>query len=313
MRKSLLLVLAGGMALGCATDSPTATGFEPAMAVQSATQNGGRIAAIVDGINARLEAAGSEARLEMPWLFVRGLGVDPFGGLRTGARWVQPFISLVIDASDLTADDAGAETALVNGYATWNGVPNANLTSIRIADDGTNFDFLDGMILDASGQCVDVLDVTSSNLFITPGGVFFLPEANLVVGGWLGPAYFANCLGSPAILAITWFLSGPDQNGDGYRDMLYAEQHFNDAFDWVTTGAVFLGPLQDIESVAVHENGHALGLDHFGGPINRQPFVLKPNGRVFNPEAVMNPGYLGGEKRALFPTDLAGFLSLYAR
>lgn len=56
-----------------------------------------------------------------------------------------------------------------------------------------------------------------------------------------------------------------------------------------------------------------LGLGHFGGPIDRQPFTIKPNGRVFNPEAIMNPGYLGGEKRSLFPTDLAGLRSLYAR
>jgi hypothetical protein len=72
------------------------------------------------------------------------------------------------------------------------------------------------------------------------------------------------------------------------------------------------GPF-DIQSVAVHEDGHALGLGHFGGPNVNQPFTLKPNLRVFDPEAVMNPFGLGGEKRALYGTDAAALRSLYSR
>ncbi len=91
------------------------------------------------------------------------------------------------------------------------------------------------------------------------------------------------------------------------------EVFYNDGFDWTTENAVFLSPTAgiDIETISVHENGHALGLGHFGGPVNRQPFKLKPNGRVFNPEAVMNPFYLGGEKRSPLPTDVAGLTTLY--
>ena len=62
----------------------------------------------------------------------------------------------------------------------------------------------------------------------------------------------------------------------------------------------------------VHEVGHTHGLGHFGGPNANQPFKLQPNGKVFDPEAVMNPFYLGGEKRSLLPTDLAGLKALYA-
>ena len=43
----------------------------------------------------------------------------------------------------------------------------------------------------------------------------------------------------------------------------------------------------------------------------QSPRPLKPNGRVYNPEAVMNPFYLSGEKRSLGPTDLAALTSLY--
>ena len=62
----------------------------------------------------------------------------------------------------------------------------------------------------------------------------------------------------------------------------------------------------------LHEVGHTHGLGHFGGPNTNQPFKLQPNGRVFDPEAVMNPFYLGGEKHSLLPTDLAGLKALYA-
>ena len=96
---------------------------------------------------------------------------------------------------------------------------------------------------------------------------------------------------------------------------MYAEQYFNDALGYVTSGSQYLdldGPF-DVESIVVHEWGMRSGLGHFGGPNPNQPFKLKPNGRVFDPEAVMNPFSLGGEKRDLLPTDLAALRSLYAR
>ena len=39
---------------------------------------------------------------------------------------------------------------------------------------------------------------------------------------------------------------------------------------------------------------------------------LQPIGKVFDPEAIMNPFYLGGDKRELLPTDIAGLRALYA-
>jgi hypothetical protein len=42
-----------------------------------------------------------------------------------------------------------------------------------------------------------------------------------------------------------------------------------------------------------------------------EPFKLQPNLKVFDPEAVMNPYYLAGEKRNLLPTDVAALGTLY--
>lgn len=274
---------------------------------------------MIDQINARLEAGGSQLRLSEASFYTVGRGTDSNRLRRIGARWPQDQVTYVLDQSDYTSwvPAANTDAALVSAYNSWNNVNNTTIFTTRVPDDGSNFDILDGMVLDGAGNCVSILDTSSPNLIgVSPGGGLFInPAADVVVGGWLPPAYFENCLGSPFILGITFTFSIPDQNGDNYPDAVYAEQFFNEGFQWVTTGAAYLNfSLMDIESVAVHEDGHALGLDHFGGPNDHQPFKLKPNGKVYSPEAVMNPAYLGGtDKRSPQPSDEAALRSLYAR
>jgi hypothetical protein len=118
--------------------------------------------------------------------------------------------------------------------------------------------------------------------------------ADIVEAGWLPRAFF-EAAGGPGggrgILAFTvTFIFTDDNdnptdiNGDRRLDTAFAEVYYNDNFGtpggdraanpW---GIDVLLPGIDVETVALHENGHALGIGHFGPP----------------PAAVMNPVYAG--------------------
>jgi len=266
----------------------------------------------VDELNAALAAQGSTIRLDYPWLFTVGGGTDPYARLRTGSRWTTPEPTYILDESDYTTTvpAAAVDAALVAAYDTWNGIPNSALHAVRVGDPGTNMDVLDGTY-DQDGNCLTIYDISSPNLDLNLGEVF--PEAHIVVGGWIPETYFSQCLENEDILGVTWSFSDVDSDGDQYRDRLYVEQFYNPRFAWVTSGSQYLNYESgvDIQTVAAHEDGHAHGLGHFGGPVRNQPFKLQPNGKVFNPEAIMNPGYLYGEKRVPYATDIAGMKTMY--
>lgn len=280
-----------------------------------------RIEAIVNKINASLEASGSKLQLNEVALFTVGKGTDPYMRLRTGKRWDKPALTYIIDESDYSEDlpEGLQEEALVSSYDSWNEIENTNISINRIADDGSNIDYLDALnpITDDQGNIVgyDIEDANWTGFC----DVCPLP-ADIVIGGWLPEEYFSLGLGSASIIGVTWSFSAPDGAyygvTDGYSDAVYSEQYYNEAFNWTTEGAEYLDfsddALFDVETIAVHENGHALGLGHTGGPRDNQPFKLKPNGKVFNPTAVMNPFYIGGEQRDPLHVDVAALRTLYA-
>lgn len=280
------------------------------------------IAAFVEGVNARFAASGLTVRLDYPWLFTLGWGTDPYQSLRTGSRWTTMTPEYILDVADFAGTAVSAaeiETTMMSAYATWNAVPQSGLVASRGADPTENVDILDGVYV--NGECVLPWDLTSPNLewHQTPDGKIVIDDyhfaTDIVVGGFPPASYFADCLGSDQIIGVTWSFSDIDRDGDQYRDRVYVEQLYNPGFDWATSGATFLdssAPI-DLETILVHENGHAHGLGHFGGPLPRQKLRLKGNGDISSPEAVMNPYYFGGEDRELHPTDEAALLTMYSR
>jgi hypothetical protein len=334
-RKFAGVLLLGAVAMaGCQeNNAPTNESNSPApeLAKSSAPLSGtavDRAAQIVAKVNARLEASGSTKRLDDAYFFTLGQGTPDYRRLRTGPRWVNPTqVTYSIDESDLVAAPTTAATlnALLAAHEAYNHVSGIVLHSDRVADNGANNDILDGVILgpdpkDPSKQvCVDIVDLTSpvlNNYDPATGNLDFTPVADNLFGGWLTPQYFNDCLGDPNILGVTWTFSDVDGaltgERDGYRDRIYTEQYYNSGYKWVTSGAQFLGDDMDVLSIVLHEVGHTHGLGHFGGPNPNEPFKLQPNGKVFDPEAVMNPFYLGGEKQSLFPTDISGLKALYS-
>jgi hypothetical protein len=82
-----------------------------------------------------------------------------------------------------------------------------------------------------------------------------------------------------------------DRDGDGYLDVALTEIYYNDDFAWGIDADL---PMIDVETVVLHELGHAFDLGHFGIP----------------PEAVMNPVY-DGQRHGLLPIDHAGLCAVW--
>lgn len=251
-------------------------------------------------INARLTSAGYNIAVEAIDFFTIGRG-------RPGARLHQePFrwvpgdprrnadgnnITYLVDQSDgattsgLTA--AQTEAAIDAALGTWNG--DWALRKVQIVKRADN------------GDDPDIYDS-----FFGFGGFGNPFLADIVEAGWL-PRDFFETVGGPGggrgILAFSVsfvFTDGDgnptDINGDGYLDTALNEVYYNDTFGdpgddragnpW---GIDAPPPGVDVQTIVFHENGHSLGIDHFGPP----------------PIAVMNPVY-GGIRQFAYPTDDAG-------
>jgi len=136
--------------------------------------------------------------------------------------------------------------------------------------------------------------------------------ADVVNAGWLPRAFF-DAVGGPGggrgILAfsVTFIFTDDDGNptdinGDNRLDSALNEVYYNDTFGdpgddragnpWGIDVAL---PGIDVETVALHENGHSLGIGHFGPP----------------PAAVMNPIY-AGIRHSPLAVDSAGMCSVWS-
>jgi hypothetical protein len=134
--------------------------------------------------------------------------------------------------------------------------------------------------------------------------------ADVVHAGWL-PASFFDLLapeGSTFILAVTFTIVYTDAEGnlvdtDNNKryDVAWREIYYNDAFTWAD------GATYDVETIALHESGHALSQEHFGTAF-RDAGGQKLH---FAPRAVMNAAY-SGVQTEISKTDNGGHCSNWA-
>ena len=145
-------------------------------------------------------------------------------------------------------------------------------------------------------------DVTIFDYFLDRGEFGEPFAADIVHAGWLSEE--SGLMGPDVLgISVTFIFVDPatgeptDLDGDHHLDTALNEIYYNDRFRWTleqesdgVQGAVGV----DLETVVLHEAGHAFGVGHFGSP----------------PEAVMNPVYQG-ERRDLFPMDHAGLCTVW--
>lgn len=173
-----------------------------------------------------------------------------------------------------------AEPIFDTAFSTWNNLKkNSGLTIVKREVPGV----FPSAILGFGSFINDPFAADIGSIGFLPGSIF---------DAILGPGASGGVLG----VAFTFTFAGTDETA-------HVEIWYNDEFPWSDDGTP--GTI-DIESVALHENGHALGFDHFG-----RIAIVNANGRLnVAPRAVMNAAYLG-PLRELRGTDKASFNQRY--
>lgn len=295
---------------GCSRDSVNGPPVQPARSasqmVQKATdQNNSTTLAWMEHANLQLAGKGLRIALEAVDFYTIGVGrpgarihQQPFRWVPNDARRLADGDNITymfdeshgVTASGLTTSQT--ESAIDAALSTWAGDPSMKkVTIVKRPYTGQDPTIVDGML--------------------GFGGIGNPFLADIVDAGWYPRAFFdtvGGAGGGRGILGVTFtfiFIDGKgkptDINGDNYLDEALSETYFNDTFgdasnDRAGNPWVINGPLPgiDAQTVALHENGHALDLGHFGPP----------------PIAVMNPVY-GGIRQNPYPSDDAGLNALW--
>lgn len=257
--------------------------------------------------NAQLRAMGINMQIAAIHYFTIGGGRSSTRILQQEYRWVpgdpnrdpgRTDLTYVVDQSaGATASglsNADTEPAIDRAMATWdNGSCMTGLSLVKRPDGGGDYTIFDS--------------------FFGFGGFGDYLYADIVNAGWF-PRELFELVGGPGggrgILAFSvtfiWVddAGNPtDFNNDGYLDTALNEVYYNNTFgdpgnDRVGNPWTIGQPLPavDVETVALHENGHSLALRHFGPP----------------PTAVMNPVY-GGVLLEPLGTDHAGICTHFGQ
>lgn len=262
------------------------------------------VLALMQEINEALAAQGLNIAVEEIELFTIGQGRPSNRIHQQDTRWVAGDTRRAASGDDITYLVDSSDGATASGLSSAQ-------TSAAIDSEKTTWDNekclkkVDLVKRADTGADPDILD-----FFFGFGGFGNPFLADIVHAGWLPRAFFGAVTGMPdGVLAFTAtfifvdVISGipTDINGDNYLDTALNEVYYNDTFG--TPGEPRAGnpwgidialPGIDVETVSLHENGHALGIGHFGPP----------------PAAVMNPVY-AGIRQSPFPIDHAGMCTVW--
>lgn len=165
------------------------------------------------------------------------------------------------------------------------------------------------------------------------GGSTGAPRADITFAGWVPASFFPDAGVGQAFgvaLPIVWdatdssFAYGVevldpsrtfvDANGDGKHDMFATEIYFSYDWQYVLDNEELANTLFyiDVQTIATHELGHALGMDHFGA----STVVLDEEGGFVdilvnqNSSPLMNTNSFY-EKRELSGSDRGSFCGIY--
>ncbi len=204
----------------------------------------------------------------------------------TGITWIND-ASEASTASGLVLADTSP--AISRAMQTWQDESCSNIPLIGFGDFAFDFGVVQNIVSGgASGSPFVFADITQA--------------------GWLAAGFF-DAIGGPgasnSIIGVTFTFrfinpdnSSTDIDNNGVADAALREVYYNDNFFWAIDGNI------DVETVALHENGHALSQGHFG-KISR----TDANGKIhFSPRAVMNAAY-SGVQQSLTGTDRGGHCS----
>lgn len=313
LRRSLVLAFAGTIA-ACTSDAPAPIEPESDAAFSVATAPALEYDAIqqnLANINAQLASNGASFVVERVELSLAP-NADPASPnlifafdrtLRLPSRWVPGDARRFADGDNLTfanfvplmiANGATpGEAAIDAAFATWNGVQCSNLPLVKRVLPGNIFP---SAILGFSGLANDPFAADIATIGFVPGFIFDLV---------LGPGTSSSVLGVTFTFVFVKFAGGPPSDIDNNQrtDTAIKEIWYNDAFLWTNSG----GAGTDIETVALHEEGHALELGHFG----RVVVNTRKNTLNVSPRAVMNAFILGALRQPL-GTDNSAYCSNWA-
>ncbi len=305
---------AGAAVVLTASCSSESVNPESAPAFASAAVEDGPISAKLAQINDSLAALGLNIAVQKAEFILAPTAPVPASGQivfandrakQLSSQWVPGDVRREADGDRITymnftpfmaANGAGnAEGAIDASFATWDGVTCSNLDIVKRPWNGGNA----SAILTIGG--VPTVSPFSADVF-TLG---FLP--GFIFDAVFGPGASQSVLG----VTFTFMFIDPnagnaptDIDGNGKTDTALKEVWYNDAFDWTLSG---LGNDIDVETVALHENGHALELNHYG-----KIFGTLANLKLHvSPRAVMNAVILG-TLRSPLGTDKAGYCGNFA-